>query len=173
MNEISKVNSSPETIEELNGGQQANHSGNALERYVEYTLHQHGYTEFFSHKDQVFAMRNTVVGKQYAMQVACGLSIYETQRKCDFLLINQAKFPEGLIIECKWQQTPGSVDEKYPFAVHNIMKIGVPTIILIDGGGYKRQALTWLKSQVGNVSALIGVYTMAEFQAAVNKGFLG
>lgn len=35
----------------------------------------------------------------------------------------------------------GSVDEKYPFAVHNIMKIGVPSIILIDGGGYKKTAL--------------------------------
>lgn len=156
-----------------NGGQQANHTGNALERFVEHTLKERGYTEFINHKDQVFAMRNTIGGKQYSKQPYCGLSIYETKRNCDFLIMNQERFPDGLIIECKWQQTPGSVDEKYPFAVHNIMKIGVPTVILIDGGGYKKQALVWLKGQAGKDRALVGVYTMPEFQAVVNKGFLG
>lgn len=65
------------------------------------------------------------------------------------------------------------MDEKYPFTVFNIFKIGVPTIILMDGGGYKPAALTWLKSQVNPNRAIIGVYTMAEFQTVVNNGFLG
>jgi len=170
MKGINKMNSLSETI---SGGTQANTTGNALERFAEHTLKQHGYTEFINHKDQVFAMRNTIGGRQYSTQPYCGQSIYDTKRNCDFLVINQEKFPEGLIIECKWQQVGGSVDEKYPFAVHNIMKIGVPTIILIDGGGYKKSALTWLKSQAGKERALTGVYTMPEFQAIVNKGFLG
>jgi hypothetical protein len=166
------MNSSSETIIR-NGGQQANHSGNALEVFVENALKSHGYTEFINHKDQVFAMRNTIGGKQYSKQPYCGQSIYDTKRNCDFLIMNLEKFPEGLIVECKWQQSSGSVDEKYPFTVHNIMKIGVPTVILIDGGGYKKQALTWLKEQAGKERALVGVYTMSEFQAVVNKGFLG
>lgn len=87
--------------------------------------------------------------------------------------MNQNKFPDGLIIECKWQQSNGSVDEKYPFTVYNILKIGVPTIILLDGKGYKRQAMEWLKSQAHPSKALIGVYDMSEFQSLVNKGFLG
>lgn len=165
------MNSSSEITN--NGGQQANHSGNALERFVEHTLMERGYTEFINHKDQIFAMRNTIGGKQYSKQPHCGKSIYDTDRKCDFLIMNLEKFPDGLIIECKWQQASGSVDEKYPFTVHNIMKMGVPTVILIDGGGYKKQALTWLKEQAGKERALIGVYTMSEFQAVVNKGFLG
>jgi len=52
-----------------NGGQQANHTGNALERFVEHTLKERGYTEFINHKDQVFAMRNTIGGKQYSKAI--------------------------------------------------------------------------------------------------------
>jgi len=132
-----------------------------------------GYAEIHHHKSQLFANRQIIGGKQYAIQVPCGTSIYETQRKCDFLIINKAKFPDGLIIECKWQQSEGSVDEKYPFAVLNIIKIGVPTIILIDGNGYKQKALEWLKAQVNPGKALVGVHTMSEFQTIVNNKFLG
>lgn len=170
MRGINKMNSSSET---MSSGSFANKTGNALERFVEHSLQEHGYTEFNNHKEQVFAMRDTIGGRQYVKQAKCGLSIYDTVRKCDFLIINHDKFPEGLIIECKWQQSSGSVDEKYPFAVHNIMKIGVPTVVLIDGGGYKPAALKWLKEQAGDNRALIGVYTMAEFQKKINKGFLG
>ncbi len=101
------------------------------------------------------------------------MSIYDTKRKCDFLILNREKFKDGLIVECKWQQSSGSVDEKYPFAVFNIFKIGVPTIILVDGDGYKPAALKWLKGQADPRRALIGVYTMSEFQTQVNNGLLG
>lgn len=160
------MNSSSETI---NSGQQANRSGNALEKFVERLLQDNGYIEFWDHKDQLFENRKTAGGKQYAKQVPCGESIYGTKRKCDFLVLNQEKFPEGLIIECKWQSSGGSVDEKYPFALFNIFKIGVPTIILLDGGGYKQAAMKWLKDQVDPNRALIGVYNMMEFQSLVNK----
>lgn len=151
----------------------ANHTGNRLEKFVEHSLIDSGYTLFPNHREQLFENRKSVGGKQYSMQVPCGTSIYETKRKCDFLVLNQDKFPDGLIIECKWQQSKGSVDEKYPFSVFNIIKIGVPTIILLDGGGYKPAALKWLKDQVDPKRAIIGVYTMSEFQKLVNNGFLG
>lgn len=156
-----------------NNGNRANHTGNTLEQFVEDKLIRCGYTLFPNHRDQLFANRQAVGGKQYSKQVPCGTSIYETQRKCDFLVLNQEKFPDGLIIECKWQQSNGSVDEKYPFTVFNILKIGVPTIILLDGGGYKPAAMRWLKGQANPTRALTGVYNMAEFQTLVNNGFLG
>ena len=155
------------------GGKQANKTGNTLEKYVERILVDNGYVEFWDHKEQVFENRKSIGGKQFAKQCPCGTSIYETKRKCDFLVINQAKFPDGLIIECKWQQSNGSVDEKYPFTIFNIFKIGVPTIILLDGGGYKKQAMEWLKGQADPKRALIGVFNMAEFQKQVNLGLLG
>jgi len=170
MDETSNTNSSSEII---NSGRQANKTGNTLELFIQRLLSDNGYLEFWNHKDQLFSNRHNVGGKQFAKQVPCGMSIYETKRKCDFLVINNEKFPDGLIIECKWQQSSGSVDEKYPFTIFNIFKIGVPTIILLDGGGYKRNAMVWLKEQVNPNRALIGVYNMAEFQALVNKGLLG
>jgi hypothetical protein len=48
----------------------------------------------------------------------------------------------------------------------------VPTIIILDGNGYKKTAMKWLKDQADPKRALIGVYNMAEFQKLVNNGFL-
>ncbi len=156
----------------ITGGGQANKTGSVLELFIKRLLEDNGYTAFPNHRAQLFENRKSVGGKQYATQVPCGTSIYESPRKCDFLVMNQDKFPNGLIIECKWQQSAGSVDEKYPFTVYNIAKIGVPTIILLDGNGYKKTAMAWLKGQAAPDRALIGVYNMSEFQALVNKGYL-
>lgn len=163
---------SSETTEKTNFGGRANKTGNRLEMFVESILKAEGYEEFWNHKEQVFANRKSVGGKQYAKQVVVGDSIYGNKVRCDVLVLNKDKFPDGLIIECKWQQSKGSVDVKFPFNVFNIMKIGVPTIILIDGGGYSKKSFEWLKGQAGAERALIGVYTMSEFQTKVNNGFL-
>jgi hypothetical protein len=148
----------------------ANHTGNTLENFVRQTLAYNGYAEIQGHKGQIFAGRGDITGKQFAQQVPVGETIYKTKRIADVLVINKDLFPDGLVIECKWQQAPGSVDEKYPFLVWNIAKADVPTIVLIDGGGYKPAALEWLKAQANPSSALIAVFTMAEFQKAANNG---
>lgn len=159
--------------ETTSSGSKANKTGNVLERFVEQALIAKEYTEFWNYKKQVFANRKMLGGKQYAKQVPIGDTIYDTERKCDFLVINRDKFPNELVIECKWQQSGGSVDEKYPLLVFNIVKTGVPTVILLDGGGYRKEAMAWLKDQVNPKGAIIGVWTMAEFQKEVNNGFLG
>ena len=165
-----KTNSSSETT---SSGKKAHSTGNKLEKFVSQALDGVGFKEFWDHKKQAFANRAAIGGKQYLRQQQVGLTIYESERKCDFLVINRAKFPKDLIIECKWQQSNGSVDEKYPFLLFNIIKTGVPTVILIDGGGYKAAAVAWLKDQVSKTGALIGVWDMAEFQKKVNDGFFG
>lgn len=157
---------------EITPTNKANHTGNNLEVFIERTLQDHGYTPFPNHKDQLFNNRKSVGGKQYGKQIPCGETIYETLRKCDFLVLNKDKFPDGLIIECKWQQSTGTVDEKYPYVIHNILKTGIPTIVLLDGNGYKKKAKEWLLSYVKDSGALIGVYSMSEFQTKVNNGFL-
>lgn len=154
-------------------GTKANKTGNRLEKFVQEALRERGYVEFWNHKAQAFANRKTIGGKQYMRQLPVGETIYDTVRKCDFFIINRAKFPNDLIIECKWQQSGGSVDEKYTYVVFNIVKTGIPTIILLDGGGYKPAAQKWLQEQVNPKGALIGVWTMAEFHKQVNNGFLG
>ena len=156
-----------------NSGRKANRTGNSLERFVREALQARGYDEFWNHKASVFANRKTLGGKQFVRQVPVGDTIYETTRKADFLILNRDKFPEDLIIECKWQQSKGSVDEKYPFLIFNIVRTGIPTVVLMDGGGYKPAALRWLKENAGKNRALLAVWTMAEFQRQVNDGFLG
>lgn len=155
------------------GGTRANRTGNVLEKTVLQLLEQHGYTPFWDHKKQLFANREAVGGKQYARHVSVGPTIYESERIVDFLVINKDKFPNGLVIECKWQQSSGSVDEKYPFLVFNIYRTGVPTIILLDGGGYKKTAEAWLRAQAGEEKAMWKVFNMTEFITAVNNGLLG
>lgn len=159
--------------ETTNSGAKANKTGNKLERFVEQSLADYDYLEFSQNKAQAFGNRHLIGGKQYMKQSPVGDTIYETIRKCDFLIINRRKFPNDLIIECKWQQRSGSVDEKYPFLLFNIIKTGIPTIILLDGGGYRPAAMEWLQSQTHKNSALIAVWTMAEFQRKINDGFLG
>lgn len=154
-------------------GEKATKTGNLLERFVEQILREKGYTEFWNHKATAFENRTAIGGRQYIKQLPVGKTIYETLRKCDFFIINRELFPEDLIIECKWQQVTGSVDEKYPFLLFNIVKTGIPTVILLDGSGYKKAAMQWLKNQVHEKGALIAVWNMAEFQTKVNNGFLG
>jgi len=154
-------------------GKKACHTGNRLESFVKEALKEREYTEVWNHKNAIFDNRKLIGGKQYAQQVPVGMTIYNSPRKCDFLIVNRALFPDDLIIECKWQQVAGSVDEKYPFLYFNILKTGIPTVVLLDGAGYKKTAMEWLKEQVHPKSALIAVYSMAEFQKAVNNGLLG
>lgn len=170
-----KPNSSSETTPPPppNSGKRAKQTGNSLEIFVENALRDNGYTEFWNHKAHAFENRNAIGGKQYLKQLPIGPSIYETPRKCDFLVINREKFRDDLIIECKWQQSSGSVDEKYPLLLFNILKTGIPTVVLLDGSGYREAARKWLLEQVHPKGALIGVFTMAEFQTHVNNGFLG
>jgi hypothetical protein len=165
------MSSSSGTTDKKKG--KAKRTGEHLVACVLKALKQSGYSEFWNHKAQAFKNRNMIGGKQYLPQLPVGTTIYDKKRTCDFLVINRAKFPKDLIIECIWQKSSGSVDEKYPFLLFNIVKTGIPTVILLDGGGYKSAAMEWLKEQVDPNRALIHVWTMAEFQQAVDNGFLG
>ncbi len=104
-----------------------------------------------------------------------GITIYQTERKADFLVANDIKFPDGLIIECKWQQAKGSVDEKYPFLLVQYPKNRRSNNNPTDGKGYKPNAKQWLADQVAKdmTRTLIGVWDMAEFQKKINNGFIG
>lgn len=151
------------------GGAIANLTGNRLERFVLNSLNEFGYTLI----DRVqFKPAPYLEQPIYSRQYYLGKNIYGTNIYCDFILYHPQKFPDCLVIETKWQQTGGSVDEKFPFLVANIQtKYPYKTILLLDGGGYKPGAAEWLRSQVGN--NLLAVFSMAEFQTWVNRRNLG
>jgi hypothetical protein len=96
-------------------------------------------------------------------QVKIGQGIYGTDLRADFLISGLPGFPDGLIIESKWQASTGSVDEKFPYVVSNIRagKYPCPVIVVLDGGGYKDGAEQWLRSQVDGYK-FYAVFSFAE-----------
>lgn len=146
--------------------QGANYTGSVLEKFVGDRLVERGY-QFVDRTKFKAAMY--LEQPIYSTQVDIGASIYGTKRKCDFIIYHPELWPEGLVIECKWQQIGGSVDEKFPFTVHNIKEQSpYRTVLLLGGGGYKRSAEEWVRNQVDD--KLLHVFNMSQFQSWVNKG---
>lgn len=146
-------------------GTKANYTGNVLENFIENRLNERGYTYVDKKKFKPAIYLGQPI---YTRQMVICKGIYGTDVKCDFILFHPEKHPECLIIESKWQQSSGSVDEKYPYLVLNIqMKYPHKAIIVLDGDGYKKGALDWLKTQIGN--NLTNVFKMAEFNKWANQ----
>lgn len=147
------------------GGLIANKNGSELEQFIEMKLLNKGYT-YIPRKE--FTAARYLEQPIYSFQFYVGQSIYDTPVYCDYILYHPEKWPDCLVIEAKWQQSKGSVDEKYPFAVLNIKtRSPYKTIMLLDGKGYKKGAEKWLRAQVDK--KLLGIFNMVEFQTWVNK----
>lgn len=150
------------------GGTTANRTGTSLETFIENKLTEKGYKYIEKKK-----FRPAIYLEQpiYSKQFYICKSIYKTNIYCDFIIFHPKKHKECLIIESKWQQSIGTVDEKFPYLTLNVQTTYPhKTIILLDGGGYKEGAEQWIRSQVGN--NLLNVYNMSQFQTWVNKGGL-
>lgn len=85
----------------------------------------------------------------FAQQVVTGRSIFGKERRVDFVLYHPHKWPACLVIQCKWQASAGSVEEKLCFEVNCIDHDDYPAVIVLDGGGYSDGARKWLESQRG------------------------
>lgn len=126
----------------MSQGARANRSGHSAEQIIACVLKEHG----FSFK------------RQYKI---CD-SIYGHPVRIDFFIENVEGYPNGLAIECKWQDVSGSIDEKFPYLVLNIKeKFPCPAVIMIDGSGQRYGSLEWIRSQVD--AKLIAVFTISEF----------
>ena len=157
-------------------GGKANKAGKILESTVEGTLYGHGYTEISHPKRKQrreLLLTSTTSPKRYARQVYIGLGIYSTDIYVDFYIIGSVANSSGLIIECKWQNSSGSVDEKLPYVNLNIQHCyPAPALVLIDGGGMKSGAINWLKTQVNTNKNLLAVYDLSSFIAWANNNNL-
>lgn len=156
-------------IIKASGGKMANNRGRELEHRVALLLDDVGYS-YVTPPDLIFAMRK-MRQPIYSRQVELSRDIYGKVRRCDLLVYNNNVWPDGLVIQCKWQASSGSVEEKYPFEVLNIQKDDYPTIIVLDGGGYSKGAEGWLKGQAGK-NRLLHVFSFGELQKFASKGKL-
>jgi len=125
-------------------GQQANRNGRTAENVIDAILRLHA---------------SAPPIRQYPV----GFGIYGTPLQADFYLADVRGFVAGLIIESKWQESSGSVDEKWPYLVENIRHCyPAPTIIVLHGGGFRPGAERWLRTQVDS-HRLFAVLRLEEF----------
>jgi hypothetical protein len=126
----------------LSQGGQANRSGRTIENTICSILDAKGYL--------------------YSRQVNIGKTVYGHDLKVDVLINPSTLFPSGLIVESKWQDCAGSVDEKFPYLVLNIKEyMPYPAIVIYGGGGARAGAVAWLRRQVGG--NLLAVLSFEEF----------
>lgn len=139
-----------------------------LEDFVANILDERGYmfvvsTRFYPARE----LEQPIYSRQYEL----GKDIYGKKRKVDIVLYHPRLHGDNLVIQCKWQASSGSVEEKYPFEIQSIAQNRTDTIIILDGGGYSAGAKQWLINQVGK-KRLLHVFDKNEFSDFANKGRL-
>ena len=144
----------------MSNGLHAQQSGKRLENYAAEVLDDLGYSQvqsklFFDLKDQT---ENAI----YARQCFAGTSLSGRRRRVNIILYHPEKWTDCLVIQCKWQSEKGTADEKYPFEVLSINKNPYPTIIILEGTGYRPKSKEWLRSQAGK-GKLLQVCSLGEF----------
>lgn len=148
-------------------GQQAVKNGKSFEDELANKLrYQLGYVEFPTlpelFRTQPFFVRQCKGLVQ---------NIYGGPLALDFYLSHPQKHPAGLIIEAKYQERGGSIDEKLYFTIGSLIATGIPSLLLLIGNGVKKPARTWcLKQQIpGRLTVLAD---WADFLRLINKGYL-
>lgn len=131
----------------MTDGTRANRTGRVLESQVEAAFRSHGYVivkypEYRSHAGRYIGQRVLLKNVPYT-------SIYRHRGYSEFVAIDPAQ-DRSVRIECKWQQSPGSVDEKFPYVYLNAVEAMTEphVIIIVDGGGAKADAVSWLRRTV-------------------------
>lgn len=133
----------------IQGGALANINGNGFEAIFEKAFRNSGvsvvtYATYKKHPEKYEGKRILVKNVPFE-------SIYGSKRsKTEFLL--KDPILGDFRIECKYQASAGSVDEKFPYVYLNAL-LAYPeenVIIAVDGGGYKAGALSWLKETIEN-----------------------
>ena len=145
-------------------------TGNILEKQVQSLFLEKGfeiemYSKWIKNKDKY--------GDELLLKHVPFTSIYMHNARTEFLAISK-KNNFRIRIECKWQQSSGSVDEKLPYLFLNA-KHCMPeknVMIIIDGKGWKEGAIPWLKNAVKNLNEKkIMVFSLTEFISWGNKIF--
>lgn len=138
-------------------GSVANSLGRAMEDSIEDQLGRAGFARHDGKLKAAFVrgvidIGDEKLGDRWLMRnVKKYTNLYGVRFFSDFVLYDRTMLPKGLVIEVKSQETPGSVDEKYVFAVLSLRalydKDGIPAWLVFGGSGVRACALDWMKSQ--------------------------
>ena len=158
-------------------GRKTNITGSQLEKAVQTVLLEKGFEIEMYRK---WKANTDSYGKELLLKNVPFTTIYGHGGNTEFLLLSE-KYNLKIRIECKWQQSAGSVDEKLPYLYLNTIE-AMPEkdiMILIDGDGFKPGAKTWLKNAIEqklytseeNCDINIRVFSLTEFFTWANNTF--
>jgi hypothetical protein len=158
-------------------GTTSNVTGNQLEVAVKTVLTGKGF-QLVNYRE--WEKNKEGFGRELLLENAPFTSVYGHKANTEVLLLSE-KYQLQIRIECKWQQSAGSVDEKLPYLYLNAIE-AMPedkVLILIDGMGWKPGAVKWLKDAVktkkytteANKHKLILVQNLTEFFTWANLTF--
>ncbi len=156
-------------------GGTANHQGKILERTVVPTFEAHDF-EVVAYS--AWKKRPDRYGTELLLKHVPYTTIYGQKGYTEFL-VKSEQLNLDIRIECKWQQSSGSVDEKLPYLYLNCIETMPETdiIVIAGGGGMKPGAIPWLKEAVrqkkyvrpGMPEKNIQVFNIEEFMTWANK----
>ena len=78
-------------------------------------------------------------------EVSIGTSMLGKQRRLDLLVLSPAT-GLALALECKFQDSAGTVDEKIPYAIDDLSSLRMPAAVIYAGDGFSDGVLHLLRS---------------------------
>lgn len=155
----------------LTQGGESNYNGRWLEANVEWHLKARRIPLADYREDD--ASTRDMFRESLAVRRVPYTSIYGCRSTSEFVLYN---YDRATRIECRVQETPGSVDEKFPYLFENA-RDRMPereVILLIHGTGARPEALEWLKRKCSEVeSKMIQVFNLSEFNQWLRMSIYG
>ncbi len=84
-------------------------------------------------------------GLQVFEEISVGTSIIGKQRRVDLLVVSPGG-AEAMVVECKYQDSSGTADEKIPYALQDLASMRLPSAIAYAGSGFSEGVLHLLQS---------------------------
>jgi hypothetical protein len=84
-------------------------------------------------------------GIQVFEEVNVGTSIIGKQRRVDLFVLLPAE-KKALALECKYQDTSGTADEKIPYSLQDLAALRMPSVLAYAGAGFSEGVLHLLQS---------------------------
>lgn len=93
----------------------------------------------------------------YGTQLKVIESVYGQPFSVDFVIYHPDKWPKGLLIESKYQEKAGSVDQKFPYVFDTFREAGHPALIACGGNGATAPAKNYLVNRSKAHNSISGV----------------
>ena len=150
----------------MSQGGESNFSGVGLEYYIEHEFNSRGVlVQDFS----INSNNHDLFNNRILLRRVPYTSIYGCMSTSEFVYQDG---PISVRIECRRQDTPGSVDEKFPYLWMNASEAMPESNVwlVIDGNGARPKAIEWLNRKCASqMNKLIRVYDLVAARLAIKS----